>query len=153
MIRYLESQLLAGHRMYSISENNPRVALRDCILPVGGGQTGASPIFVCKGEYISFNIYCLHHDGEIWGEDADKFRPERWEGFKPLWNFIPFGGGPRTCPAQQLVTTEAAYVIARMAQEIETLQATDEQNWTEAWRLGPYSKFGCTVACSFDSSI
>lgn len=134
-----------GHRMYSISDNNPRVALNDSVLPTGGGPSYKSPVLVQKGEY-TFNIYCLHQDKSIWGEDADVFRPERWEGLKPLWNFIPFGGGPRTCPAQQLVGTEAAYVICRLAQEFAGVECRDERPWTEAWRIGPHSKYGCTVA-------
>ena len=131
--------------MYSISDNNPRVVLNDSVLPTGGGPDGQSPILVRKGEYISFNIYCLHQDKDIWGEDADTFRPERWEGLKPLWNFIPFGGGPRTCPAQQLVGTEAAYVIARLTQEFSRIESRDKRPWTEAWRIGPHSKYGCKV--------
>lgn len=132
--------------MYSISDNNPRVALNDSVLPTGGGRDGKSPILVRKGEYISFNIYCLHQDKDVWGADADEFRPERWEGLKPLWTFIPFGGGPRTCPAQQLVGMEAAYVIARLAQEFSSIESRDEYPWTEAWRIGPHSKYGCKVA-------
>lgn len=132
--------------MYPISDNNPRVALNDSILPTGGGSDGKSSIFVRKGDYISWNIYCLHHDKDIWGADADTFRPERWAGLRPLWNFIPFGGGPRTCPAQQLVSTEAAYVVARLVQEFGRIESRDERPWTEAWRIGPHSNYGCKVA-------
>lgn len=63
--------------MYSISDNNPRCVLVDSILPTGGGSDGKFPLLVRKGEYINFNIYCLHHDKDIWGPDADVFRPER----------------------------------------------------------------------------
>jgi cytochrome P450 monooxygenase len=131
--------------MYSVSDNNPRCVLANSILPTGGGPDGKSPLLVRKGEYISFNIYCLHQDQDIWGPDVAVFRPERWEGLKPLWNFIPFGGGPRTCPAQQLVNTEAAYITARMVQEYSEIENRAEHPWTEQWRIGPHSKYGCKV--------
>ena len=132
--------------MWSISENNPRCVLNDSILPTGGGPDGKFPILVRKGDYISINLYCLHQDKDIWGSDAHTFRPERWEDLKPLWNFIPFGGGPRTCPAQQLVSTEAAYVIAQMARKYSHIEGRDDRPWTEAWKITPYSKYGCKIA-------
>lgn len=131
--------------MWSVSQENPRVVLSDSILPTGGGPDRNLPILVRKGDYITWEIYCLHQDKDIWGPDADVFRPERWDGLKPFWNFIPFGGGPRTCPAQQLVTTEAAYITVRMMQEFVSIESRDEHPWTEEWKLGPYSKYGCQV--------
>ena len=91
--------LYAGHRMYSISDNNPRVVLNDSIFPIGGRRDGIYTILVRKGEYISFNVYCLHQDEDIWGADVTKFRLKRWKGQRSLWNFIPFGRGSRICPA------------------------------------------------------
>jgi cytochrome P450 len=46
-----------------------------------------------------------HEDPKTWGKDAMIFRPERWEGLKQCWDFIPFMGGLRICPAQQNVLT------------------------------------------------
>jgi len=132
--------------MWAVSEFIPRNVLSDSVLPAGGGPDGQSPLLVRKGDYAYINLYCLHRDKDIWGEDVDIFRPERWDGLKPFWNFIPFGGGPRTCPAQQLVNTEAAYVTVRMLQEFESLEKRDEEEWTEEWGLGPHSKFGCKVS-------
>lgn len=30
-----------------------------------------------KGCYIQVNTFSLHHDKDLWGEDAEEFRPER----------------------------------------------------------------------------
>lgn len=79
---------------------NVRVALKTTTIPMGGGPDGQSPILVPKGMGIGFAPYITHRDPDIYGEDADEFRPERWEGDK-LKNvglgFMPFHAGPRIC--------------------------------------------------------
>ncbi|CAG9806630.1 unnamed protein product [Chironomus riparius] len=46
-------------------------------------------------------IYGIHRNKSIWGEDADQFRPERFEkeNFQKIhpYAFIPFTKGPRMC--------------------------------------------------------
>ena len=77
---------------------NSRVALKDTILPVGGGSDGKSPILVRKGQSIRYTCFAMHRRRDIWGDGADQFRPERWETFTPqAWDFLPFNGGPRIC--------------------------------------------------------
>ena len=67
-------------------------ALRDTILPVGGGEDGKSPIFVEKGTVVSIDLYSLHHDKDIWGVDGGELDPHRWVGKRPMWEFVPFLG-------------------------------------------------------------
>lgn len=59
--------------------------MEDTILPTGGGPDGKSPIFVPEGTMVSFSIMTLHRRKDLWGEDAEEFRPERWEGLQPGW--------------------------------------------------------------------
>lgn len=68
----------------------------------------------------------LHADPEVWGEHARVFRPERWKGLKQSWNYIPFMGGRRICPAQQNVLTDVAYILVRLLREFKTLENWDE---------------------------
>lgn len=76
---------------------NGRAAYADTILPTGGGPDGQSPIFVHKGQRIVLSTYSMHRRTDIWGEDANEFRPERWEDLRPLWAYVPFSGGSRIC--------------------------------------------------------
>ena len=42
----------------------------------------------------------MHRMKDLYGDDADDFRPERWEGSELAnigWGFMPFHGGPRIC--------------------------------------------------------
>lgn len=53
------------------------------------------------GANVIISIYELHHRKDIWGDDADQFRPERFsrENIKSLdpYAYIPFSKGPRMC--------------------------------------------------------
>ena len=84
-------------RVVAVIPMNERVALRDTTLPRGGGDDGSYPIFVRKGIQVLIPAYAIQHRPDIWGEDAEEFRPERWEDHKIGWEWIPFGGGPRKC--------------------------------------------------------
>ncbi|KAK1994751.1 cytochrome P450, partial [Colletotrichum falcatum] len=94
--KYLQWVLRETLRAYNVVPLNIRVATRDTVLPRGGGADGDRPIVVRAGQTVNFSPYLLHRRADIW-EAADEFRPERWEGVKLDWNYIPFSGGPRTC--------------------------------------------------------
>ena len=76
---------------------NTREAAVDTVLPLGGGPDGQSPLFVKKGTCIFYNVYSMHRRPDIYGADSESFRPERWEGLRPGWGYLPFNGGPRIC--------------------------------------------------------
>lgn len=46
-------------------------------------------------------IEAIHNDKRIWGEDADRFKPERFlpENFQKIhiFGYLPFSRGPRNC--------------------------------------------------------
>jgi cytochrome P450 len=50
------------------------------------------------GAIILVPLVNTHRNRDIWGADADEFRPERFEEKEPLpYSFIPFIKGPRLC--------------------------------------------------------
>lgn len=62
---------------------NSRTAVVDTVLPLGGGPDGKSPIFVKAGTQVFYYVWIMHRRKDIYGEDADEFRPERWEQLRP----------------------------------------------------------------------
>lgn len=81
---------------------NFRMANKNTVLPLGGGPDGRSPMFVEKNMKVVYSVYALHRRKDIYGEDADEFRPERWgEGKSRGWEYLPFNGGPRICPGRK----------------------------------------------------
>lgn len=82
-----------------------RTALQATILPAGGGSDGTKPVTVRKGSSIGYTVYVMHRLKKLYGEDADLFRPERWDpnvnnvvDLKNIgYEYLPFNAGPRVC--------------------------------------------------------
>lgn len=124
-----------------------RTALRNTILPVGGGPDGRSPVFVEKGVVVALNLWGLHHDRDIWGDDVDEFKPQRWIEKRPMWDFVPFLGGPRICPAQQQVLTHAVYVLVRLVREFSGIENRDPtREYVELTKMTTESRNGVKIA-------
>ena len=111
------------------------MAFNDTVIPRGGGQDGQSPVFVPKGKLIQWSTYTMHRRKDYYGEDAEEFRPERWETLRPGWEYLPFNGGPRICIGQQFALTEASYTIIRLMQEFKAIEARDSRPWMESITL------------------
>jgi cytochrome P450 len=82
----------------------------------------------------------------FWGPDAHLFVPERWETVRPVWEYTPFGGGPRSCPGMRLVYTECAYVFVELLRRFVEVENRDtEEEWKEKMRMTFQSRNGCLV--------
>lgn len=144
--RYLQNCLNEALRLYPLLPLNVRQANKDTTLPCGGGKDGNSKVFIPKGTIVEYSVFVVQRRKDIWGDDAEEFRPERWEGRKAGWDFLPvsfgstffpcprlitdvekFNGGPRICIGQQFALNEAGYVTARLLQRFDMIRdmATD----------------------------
>jgi cytochrome P450 len=121
---YLTYVLKEVLRLYPSVPINSRAAVKTTTLPTGGGADGKSPIFVKKGAPIGYCVYAMHRRKDLYGSDAEKFRPERWDpnvdnevSLKNIgWGYLPFNGGPRVCLGQEFALLETSYVIVRLLQ-------------------------------------
>lgn len=120
--RYLQYVLYEVLRLWPTVPANSRLAARDTTIPVGGGPNKDQPVAIRKGTTMFFSVYVMHRREQLWGEDANEFRPERWEGRKVDWSFLPFLGGPRVCLGQQYALTEAGYLTVRMLQKYDAME-------------------------------
>ena len=145
---YLRHVVTETSRLTPVVGQSARIALKDTVLPTGGGDSGLAPVHVRKGVSVQLNYVALHRRPEVYGPDADVFRPERWETLRVgTWDFLPFIGGPRVCPAQQMALTQVAYTVARIACEFESVENRDPVlEFVEQYRITSDSKNGCKVA-------
>ncbi|KAJ4844850.1 hypothetical protein Tsubulata_031232 [Turnera subulata] len=80
-------------------------------------ETQVGDIVVPKGVCLWTLIPSLHRDPEIWGPDANEFKPERFsEGVSKACNYpgtyIPFGLGPRTCLGKKFATVQLKVLLS-----------------------------------------
>ncbi|ORY13521.1 cytochrome P450 [Clohesyomyces aquaticus] len=152
-LRYVQHSINEALRLYPPVASNSRVCLRDTVLPTGGGPGGSAPVYVSQGDTTTINFYTINRRTDIYGSDAEEFRPERWQTLRTTWEFLPFGGGPRHCPAQQLALFWISYVLVRMALKIKELRNRDEvEGFVEDLKLNMESKNGAKVGLVFDEA-
>ena len=134
-------------RLQGPSGRVARTALKDSILPRGGGPDGAAPVFVPKNTIVALNTYGPNHWKDSWGDDVEDFRPHRWVGSKHGWDWTPFWAGPRICPAQQQVLTQAVYLLVRMVLAYERIENRDSSlEYVELTKMLTESRNGVKVA-------
>ncbi|XP_010491736.1 PREDICTED: isoflavone 2'-hydroxylase-like [Camelina sativa] len=74
------------------------------------------------------NAWAVHRDSELW-EEADVFKPERFEGFvgdRDGFRFLPFGVGRRACPAAGLAMRLVSLVVGALVQCFEWKKVENE---------------------------
>ncbi|MCO5614204.1 hypothetical protein L7F22_068484 [Adiantum nelumboides] len=77
-------------------------------------ETKLGHLIVPEGCGIFISLCYIHHSKELWGKDADEFKPERFnEGIAcnhPM-GFLPFSFGGRNCIGQSFAILEAKIVL------------------------------------------
>jgi cytochrome P450 len=150
-LKYLKAILNESQRMYPVVPSNSRQALKDTIIPCGGGPEGKAPVLVPKGAIVAYHTWAMHHRTDIFGADAHVFDPTRWlaneHPFSPLrpgWAYIPFSGGPRVCIGQNFALTETMFVVVRLLQTFD-IESRDSKPWAEKLTVTCTGMNGCKV--------
>ncbi|KAF8028239.1 hypothetical protein BT93_E0983 [Corymbia citriodora subsp. variegata] len=93
-MHYLHATLTETLRLYPAVPVDGRCAETDDVLPDG--------FHVKKGDDVNYLAYSMGRMHNIWGEDAEDFKPERWlkDGIfqnESPFKFVAFNAGPRIC--------------------------------------------------------
>ena len=86
-----------------------------CDLVVDGYRVEAKTI-------AAVSFYAMHRDPALWDDplrfDPDRFLPERSKG-RSRWQYLPFGGGPRSCIGDHFAMLEATLALATIVRAVE----------------------------------
>ncbi|KAI0841395.1 cytochrome P450 [Hypoxylon sp. FL0890] len=92
-------------------------------VPKGGAVVCGQ--FFPEGANIGVNGWVVHHNREIFGVDADEFRPDRWLDAAPSQlstmeqTLSPFGFGSRTCIGKNVSLLEINKIIPALAKDFD----------------------------------
>lgn len=115
---YLERVLKEALRIWPPTPGWSRRPLEDTVI---GGK-----YFVKRHQPLSVLPHMLHRDPKVWGEDPERFDPDRFapEAVAKLppnaWK--PFGTGARACIGSQFALTEAHLLLATMLQRFDLIE-------------------------------
>ncbi|OCH85827.1 cytochrome P450 [Obba rivulosa] len=130
---YLDAVITESLRVHSPVPQTARVAKKSDVIPLGRpfvdsqGQVQHS-VKVRKGTFVIIPVMAVNKCKEIWGDDAEVFRPERWEEKTPdgaasvpsVWKHIfTFLGGPRACIGYRFALIEMKAVIFTLVRAFE----------------------------------
>ncbi|KAL3525463.1 hypothetical protein ACH5RR_013835 [Cinchona calisaya] len=109
-------------RLYPPASVLPRMAFEDIKL---------GDLHIPKGLSIWIPVLAIHHSEEIWGEDANEFKPDRFasKSYSPGRHFLPFAAGPRNCIGQSFALMEAKIILAML---ISKFSFTISENYRHA---------------------
>ena len=84
---------------------------------------------VPKGTMLIVGRMAVQRDPQLW-DDPLRFDPERFspENFKALdrWQYLPFGGGPRSCIGDHFAMLEVTLALATLIRGAEIRSLDDE---------------------------
>lgn len=125
---YLSHVINETFRLHHPLGLNVRMTLNDVTLPTGGGKSGKEPLAISKDTTIIYSLMGMQRRKDIYGEDAEIFRPERWEESNiNRWHFIPYNHGPRMCMGRNFGQQQMEYILARICQEYKEIRIPDGQ--------------------------
>ncbi|GMR46086.1 hypothetical protein PMAYCL1PPCAC_16281 [Pristionchus mayeri] len=119
-LRYLDAVCRETLRFFPLAA---RAVARTCMkdTTVGGYE-------IDKDTIVMADTFAVHFNKDLWGEDVDEFKPERWlesDRRVAAINFLTFGAGPRLCVGMRLATLEEKIALAHMLRKFDVL--ADEQ--------------------------
>lgn len=130
---YLDAVIKETMRVHSTSSLGlPRV------VPPGPGVDILGQHFPA-GTVLSVPAYTIHHSKEIWGPDAEGFRPERWASLseKQKGAFVPFSYGPRACVGRNVAEMELALIVSNVFRWYEFVLRQGEMETREGFLRKP----------------
>ncbi|KAJ1028488.1 hypothetical protein NDA16_001654 [Ustilago loliicola] len=136
---YVQACFLEALRLHPSVPKNVKTAVKDdAIRPYAQGASSDADVapnavpsaqklpdlIIKKGETVTWQDHTMARMPELWGEDCEQFKPERFieqreddtKGIKTYSQYLfhAFNAGPRLCLGQTLATYEGCAVVAEI---------------------------------------
>ncbi|SPO44319.1 related to Cytochrome P450 [Moesziomyces antarcticus] len=135
---YVQACFLEALRLHPSVPKNLKLAVKDDVIrPYAQGSSEAEvapnavpttqklpDLVIKKGETVTWQDHTMARMPELWGEDCEEFKPERFIekradgslGIKTYSQYLfhAFNAGPRLCLGQTLATYEGCAVVAEI---------------------------------------
>ena len=88
--------------------------------------------FIPGGTGIGMNAWVIHRNREIFGEDAEVFRPERWlerDNAEMKRYLFSFGGGARLCLGKNISWLEMSKIVPTLFMRFEIELTNPTKEW------------------------
>ncbi|KAJ4470157.1 cytochrome P450 [Lentinula aciculospora] len=125
---YLDAVCRESLRLYAPVTSESRYALRDAVVPlskpiIGVDGTEIREVTVPQGTTIIISLYNANRNVELWGPDANEWKPERWLSPLPeavvrarvpgiYSHLMTFSAGSRSCIGFKFSQLEMKVVLA-----------------------------------------
>ncbi|KIK57049.1 hypothetical protein GYMLUDRAFT_46670 [Collybiopsis luxurians FD-317 M1] len=132
---YLDAVCRETLRLYSPASTVTRIARQDAVIPLSKPLTGLdgtemNEIAVPKGTTIVVSILNSNRNPDLWGKDADEWKPERWLSPLPTTltdaripgvysHLMTFIGGGRSCIGFKFSQLEMKVVISVLVESFK----------------------------------
>jgi cytochrome P450 len=124
---YLQACMYEALRLHpAVGMSLPRV------VPVDGIEIDGK--FLPAGTIVGVNPWVVHRDQEVFGEEVETFRPERWlERDRSDMDrfFFAFGSGARVCLGRNISWMEMSKLVPTLFSKFDLQLANPEASWKE----------------------
>ncbi|OAY81517.1 Cytochrome P450 94A1 [Ananas comosus] len=115
-MHYLHAAISETMRLYPPVPIDRQSCKKDDTLPDG--------TFVGKGWFVTYNAYAMGRSKDIWGENCEEYKPERWleNGvFRPEnpFRYPVFHAGPRMCLGKEMAYIQMKSIAACMLERFQ----------------------------------
>ncbi|KAK0922838.1 hypothetical protein LTS16_012210 [Friedmanniomyces endolithicus] len=100
-------------------------------VPIGGATIAGQ--YLPAGSVVGANPWVIHRNKEVYGDDVEAFRPERWmiEDNGDMHRFFfAFGSGARTCLGRNISWMEMSKLIPTLFMHYNLELSGPEKDWT-----------------------
>ncbi|KAI0059660.1 cytochrome P450 [Artomyces pyxidatus] len=113
-LKFLDCVIMESLRLFPPAPTTQREA---------GKSDWIDGVYVPKGTHLSIPIRAINMNRDIWGPDAEEFRPERWlalpKAYDPNFSMMAFIAGPHACIGKTMSISEMKAVLATMLVNFE----------------------------------